>query len=1229
MGLLADAFRTLALFGGETKQAVATAIPTWQVGLPATPIWNQRSYDQLARKGYLGSEVVFAACQAVAKSAALPRMVVFDSKAHDADAIFDHPALDVLNRPNKWWTTFMLWSSTVVALKINGNAYWEIVRGRSGKIIEYWPLRPDRVWIIPDEKDYIQAYEYRIGERVFTLDPDDVIHFKNPNPLNDYYGLSPLAVLAERIDIDVWCREFTTAFFRNAGVPSGLLNIMRSVEPNEREIIRQRFRQQYGGPDGWGNVLVIDNGQATYTKMGMDPVGLGLDDINRVTESKICAVLDVPPSIIWTVLGHQSSSGLNNSNKESDRAQWWTGSLAPMYEDLAQQFSLQIKPDFPEVDHFDFDLSQVPGYTEDVDKVHARVRADFTAGLIPWHVAAQTLGYPTDQPGWVLLPANMIPTPSDELANYHKGDKPPGQPDQPPGLPPGGGGAFGGRPGGGGAPPSIPGVPPPGGAQESGSAGPGGKMIETKMTSDGRFEIIPDCPEDDMGHYRSVELGVCAWCGQDPYMLKTDATSGYDYSSTQLNLPEILGNELVEWAEDHIDPDDLGSGGIEMEPHVTVKYGLMPNVGASDVARVVKDQTPVAMTFGPNYVFAGQDQGGGVPLYVSVTSDDAGHLNGIIKRSLANVETHTNYTPHVTIAYIKHSAVSKYVGQRSPLYGMHITLGDLTYSGTDGRQVAIPLNATKILTEGIDTYGGIMVPPGGPRQPPKKKKTAEVVELLNHWRDTFAAGGGDFDAAMKALDDHLEVTAWLYKHATGEWPTKVADDGERLSYKAGNLEALLDYWKDRFDGGHPGDFDDCVDTLTDKVDNPQALCAWLHHEATGYWPGHAPSEESDKNGKLNLNGWEHTIVDSRDELTKAVTEQIRDMERSLLGAGQPVQVFRPKTQTWLNILDLPETKDQDFEDKHPRDNSGRFAAGVGGGENVESGDSSSLITKDNPHGFLRDKGDTQKLYMPEGGKKGDYVQARLDKVHEPAIDRAQHGIYENHEQGVAGGGYVPPAEGGPTVSVLGGGGASGKSTALQRSPEQFAVPDKDHAVWSNADWNKTEDIPETQAMRDAGSVKWAMKVHEESSDIAGKVVKTALQNGRNAVVDAVMNSSMTKLQTKIQGYRDDGAREVNANYLTVPIPQAIAAAKGRTDRPVDEAIIEAAHTSVNSMLPRILNGEAGYDSVKIWDNTWAPKGSPQRAAKLIAERTKQGQVIIHDRTAWENAQKRSDRQYTG
>lgn len=44
--------------------------------------------------------------------------------------------------------------------------------------------------------------------------------------------------------------------------------------------------------------------------------------------------------------------------------------------------------------------------------------------------------------------------------------------------------------------------------------------------------------------------------------------------------------------------------------------------------------------------------------------------------------------------------------------------------------------------------------------------------------------------------------------------------------------------------GTPGDFDRCVSHLTKYVGaaSVKGLCANLHHDATGAWPGHAPGE---------------------------------------------------------------------------------------------------------------------------------------------------------------------------------------------------------------------------------------------------------------------------------------------------------------------------------------------------------------------------------------------------
>jgi hypothetical protein len=62
----------------------------------------------------------------------------------------------------------------------------------------------------------------------------------------------------------------------------------------------------------------------------------------------------------------------------------------------------------------------------------------------------------------------------------------------------------------------------------------------------------------------------------------------------------------------------------------------------------------------------------------------------------------------------------------------------------------------------------------------------------------------------------------------------------------GDEAALLDYWKGQM--GESGDFDECVAKLEGKkdIEDPKALCAWLHMQSTGAPPGHAPGEAEDK-----------------------------------------------------------------------------------------------------------------------------------------------------------------------------------------------------------------------------------------------------------------------------------------------------------------------------------------------------------------------------------------------
>ncbi len=379
MGIFSQAVRAISLPREQKMSAIAASIPTWDSNVAQYQQHTPQSYPQLAHEGYMLDELVFACIEARATSASEPRMAAYcgDEKVETAN-----PSLTLLNHPNPFTDAATFWGGVVMCLDIGGNAYIEKVRSASGKLVELWLLRPDRTWVIPDQQQYIRGYKYIIGDKQFELPAENVIHFKTRHPLDDYYGLPPLSVLAGRIDLDIWVRQFSEAFFRNAGVPAGLLNIERSVTQQERELIKSQFRNDYGGPQGWHNTLVIGGGGATYQPMGLPlgPRGTAVGELDEINEARICMVMGIPPSVISTL-----TSGL--------------------------------KDEYPDIERWAHDLSTVQALREDQDQKVERHTKIWLAGGCTWQEYRVAIGQPAepDEPGMVLVPTTVTPTWSPDM----------------------------------------------------------------------------------------------------------------------------------------------------------------------------------------------------------------------------------------------------------------------------------------------------------------------------------------------------------------------------------------------------------------------------------------------------------------------------------------------------------------------------------------------------------------------------------------------------------------------------------------------------------------------------------------------------------------------------------------------------------------------------------------------------------------------------------------------
>jgi HK97 family phage portal protein len=299
-----------------------------------------------------------------------------------------------LRRPNPFQDRYSFLASIPMFLDVAGNAFLHKERSGGGKVVALWHLRPDRVQVIPDAARHIRGYEYRLGGIPYFLPAADVIHLKTRAVWDDYYGLPPLAVAAQWVDIGNAAASFTRAFFRNAGVPSGLLNIQRSVSVAERELIRGQFRSEYGGPAGWHQTLVLDGGDAAYTAMGL-PLGergIALAALDELIEAHVVRPFGVPLELIGARL---SMRGQRSAVREA-RAGFWDETLQPLYKLIAAQLQMGFR-DEPVLgegwDYLDFDLAGVQALQEDQDALAKRATALYQGGVIQRGEARTLVGH--------------------------------------------------------------------------------------------------------------------------------------------------------------------------------------------------------------------------------------------------------------------------------------------------------------------------------------------------------------------------------------------------------------------------------------------------------------------------------------------------------------------------------------------------------------------------------------------------------------------------------------------------------------------------------------------------------------------------------------------------------------------------------------------------------------------------------------------------------------------
>jgi len=155
--------------------------------------WGAMSQDDWERLA-ITSSWVYSDIDLISKEGARADLEVHEQTGEGLEAVENHEFEQLMRKPNRFMASSFLRRYTLSWLLLRGEAYWWLVAGRGGSLVEIWPIPSTRMRPIPDRQEYISGYGYsaRHGEPEVRIPVEQVCFFRLPNPFDYHRGLSPL-----------------------------------------------------------------------------------------------------------------------------------------------------------------------------------------------------------------------------------------------------------------------------------------------------------------------------------------------------------------------------------------------------------------------------------------------------------------------------------------------------------------------------------------------------------------------------------------------------------------------------------------------------------------------------------------------------------------------------------------------------------------------------------------------------------------------------------------------------------------------------------------------------------------------------------------------------------------------------------------------------------------------------------------------------------------------------
>lgn len=399
----------------EIKADPAYAV-SFNMYSPDRPIWTPKDYHSFVREGYKRNGTVYQCINKIAGTAAGIKWKLYTDRTMKRE-ITSHPLLDRWACPNPKQATGEFVESVFGFWHMSGNSYvWANRPGKNKPPEELWPLRPDRMKIIPGRTDVSQyIYGYGTPGEV-AYDPEEIFHLKFPAYDDDWYGLSPIETASNLIDQQNEGNSWNTALMQNSGKPASLFIAKGFLTDVQRNQLHVELSRKYSGKRNAGMPLIME-GDLSYQNMSMAPYELDWLDSRKLNTREIASIFDVAPELVG------DPEGKTYANVKEARIALLTLNVLPKLDKFRDKINAWFVPMFgdPKQLYFTYDPLDIEAlqelYNEQQTSIADRADKQYMNGEITLNEYREKVGLVPLSGGDVLRYGAVL-VPAAQLGAY-------------------------------------------------------------------------------------------------------------------------------------------------------------------------------------------------------------------------------------------------------------------------------------------------------------------------------------------------------------------------------------------------------------------------------------------------------------------------------------------------------------------------------------------------------------------------------------------------------------------------------------------------------------------------------------------------------------------------------------------------------------------------------------------------------------------------------------------